>query len=260
MFTIPLMKSMGYEPRFAASVEATASSGGQIMPPVMGAAAFIMSEMVNIPYIKICVAAAVPACLYFLGVWTSVHLESVKMNYKGLTKDQIPKLSQIFTIEMVLTLLLPFTVLLTLLILNYTPLLAAAWAGVLCAGLYLGMTIVKGQSLKKALKVLLEALSEGGKGLIFIGVLCAAAQIVVALIDLTGIGIKLSNLIMSLSANSLLITLIVTMVVVIVLGMGCRPPPLMCCRGGHSPGPDKPGFKAVDRPSFSFFTLRSFRL
>ena len=220
VFTIPLMKERGYAPHFAAAVEATASSGGQIMPPVMGASAFIMAEMINVPYLQICKAALFPALLYYLGCWVSIHFESRRNNYVGLPKDQIPRLREVITLSMIVTLVVPVAVLLYLLFQGYTPLTAALWSTLTSAGFYLILVAINRQSLKDALKNLLGALIAGGKGLVFIGVLCGAAQIVVSMINLTGVGVKLSAMIMSFGGDLLLFSLLLTMLVVIVLGMG----------------------------------------
>jgi TRAP transporter 4TM/12TM fusion protein len=220
VFTIPLMKRRGYASHFAAAVEATASSGGQIMPPVMGASAFIMAELINIRYVNICIAAFFPALMYYIGCWASVHLESRKNNYLGLPRDQIPSLGHIISVPMLLTLVIPVIILVYLLFEDYTPLTAAFWGTFSSAMFYLVLAAVKGQGFGKALKNLLKAMDTAGRGLVFIGVLCAAAQIVVSMINLTGVGVKLSAMIMSLSGNYLLPSLLLTMVVVIILGMG----------------------------------------
>jgi len=220
VFTIPLMKEKGYAPHFAAAVEATASSGGQIMPPVMGAAAFIMAEMINIPYLKICVAAIFPAILYYIGCWASIHFESCRCNYRGLPKEQIPHLKEVVTPDTIFPLLIPIAVLLYLLIENYTPLTAALRATLTSAFFYLVLTLARKQNLRKAMQHLGTALVAGGKGLVFIGVLCGAAQIIVSMINLTGVGVKLSAMIIGIGENFLFPSLILTMVVVIILGMG----------------------------------------
>ena len=220
VFTIPLMKDRGYSPNFAAAVEATASSGGQIMPPVMGASAFIMAEMINTSYLDICKAAMFPALLYFLGCWVSIHFESCRKHYLGLPKEKIPRPREVVTLDMIFTLVIPVGVLLYLLLDNYTPLTAALWGTLTSAGFYLVLVIGRGQDVKKAGRNLFKALIEGGKGLVFIGVLCGAAQIVVSMINLTGVGVKLSAMIMGFGGEFLLLSLVLTMLVVIVLGMG----------------------------------------
>lgn len=132
-FTIPMMKKIGYRPEFAGAVEASASTGGQIMPPVMGAAAFIMSEWLGIPYLKICLAAAVPAILHFYAVGTMVHFEAVKNGMSGLPKEMLPKVKDILRERGILV--LPLLVIMFLLIAGYTPFMAAFWAILLSTSL-----------------------------------------------------------------------------------------------------------------------------
>jgi TRAP transporter 4TM/12TM fusion protein len=128
-FTIPMMKRLGYKPEFAAAVEATASTGGQLMPPIMGAAAFLMSEMTGIPYVRIIGAALIPAMLYYFGVWAGVHFEAKKLGLRGLRKDELPDLKEIFFGRGYL--MIPLVGIVWLLVTGYTPMLAAFYAIVL---------------------------------------------------------------------------------------------------------------------------------
>ena len=128
-FTIPMMKRLGYKPEFAAAVEATASTGGQLMPPIMGAAAFLMSEMTGIPYVRIIGAALIPAILYYFGVWAGVHFEAKKLGLRGLRKDELPDLKEIFFGRGYL--MIPLVGIVWLLVTGYTPMLAAFYAIVL---------------------------------------------------------------------------------------------------------------------------------
>jgi len=133
-FTIPMMKRLGYRPEFAAAVEAAASTGGQIMPPVMGAAAFIIAEFLNMPYIEIAKAAAVPACLYFLGIFIEVHFEAKRLNLRGLNRAELPKLSTVMVERG--HLFLPLGAIIGFLLAGFTPLYSAFcahWAFVLCS-------------------------------------------------------------------------------------------------------------------------------
>jgi TRAP transporter 4TM/12TM fusion protein len=125
-FTIPMMKKLGYKPEFAGAVEATASTGGQLMPPIMGAAAFLMAEFTNIPYARIIAAAAIPALLYYFGVWSGVHFEARKLGLKGIPRNQLPKLRQIVTERGFL--IIPLIAIIYLLVSGYTPMLAALYA------------------------------------------------------------------------------------------------------------------------------------
>lgn len=128
-FTIPMMKRLGYKPEFAGAVEATASTGGQLMPPIMGAAAFLMSEMTNIPYVRIIGAAVIPAMLYYFGVWAGVHFEAKKLGLRGLRKDELPSLKDIFFSRGYL--MIPLVGIVWLLVTGYTPMLAAFYAIIL---------------------------------------------------------------------------------------------------------------------------------
>ncbi|MDX9897580.1 MAG: TRAP transporter permease [Spirochaetia bacterium] len=128
-FTIPMMKRLGYSPEFAGAVEATASTGGQLMPPIMGAAAFLMAEMTGIPYVRIIGAAVIPAMLYYFGVWAGVHFEAKKLGLRGLTKEELPNLKEIFFGRGYL--MIPLVGIVWLLVTGYTPMLAAFYAIVL---------------------------------------------------------------------------------------------------------------------------------
>lgn len=128
-FTIPMMKRLGYKPEFAGAVEATASTGGQLMPPIMGAAAFLMAEMTNIPYVRIIGAAVIPALLYYFGVWAGVHFEAKKLGLRGMTKEELPNLKEIFFGRGYL--MIPLVGIVWLLVTGYTPMLAAFYAIVL---------------------------------------------------------------------------------------------------------------------------------
>ena len=212
-FTIPLMKSCGYKPSFAGGVEASASSAGQIMPPVMGAAAFIMSEMTGIPYLSICLSAAIPALLYYVSVMLSVDLEARRTNLKTVNEDEIPPLWS--TTKRCLPLLLPIATLIGLLVVGYTPLKAA---------LYSTIVMIVGSFFSKETRMnkdrFYEALTKSSYNSISVCVACAICGIVTGVITLTGIGLKLSDLILQLSGGNLLYTLLLTMVASIILGMG----------------------------------------
>ena len=212
-FTIPLMTSCGYKPSFAGGVEASASSAGQIMPPVMGAAAFIMSEMTGIPYLSICLSAAIPALLYYVSVMLSVDLEARRTNLKTVNEDEIPPLWS--TTKRCLPLLLPIATLIGLLVVGYTPLKAA---------LYSTMVMIVGSFFSKETRMnkdrFYEALTKSSYNSISVCVACAICGIVTGVITLTGIGLKLSDLILQLSGGNLLYTLLLTMVASIILGMG----------------------------------------
>ena len=212
-FTIPLMKSCGYKPSFAGGVEASASSAGQIMPPVMGAAAFIMSEMTGIPYLSICLSAAIPALLYYVSVMLSVDLEARRTNLKTVNEDEIPPLWS--TTKRCLPLLLPIATLIGLLVIGYTPLKAALYSTIV---MIIGSFFSKETRMNK--ERFYEALTKSSYNSISVCVACAICGIVTGVITLTGIGLKLSDLILQLSGGNLLYTLLLTMVASIILGMG----------------------------------------
>lgn len=212
-FTIPLMKECGYKPSFAGGVEASASSAGQIMPPVMGAAAFIMAEMTGINYLSICISAAIPAVLYYLSVFLSVDLEARRTRLGTVSADQIPPVWG--TLKRCFPLLFPIFTLVALLVIGYTALKAALFAT-------LAMVISSCFSVETRLNRyrLHEALTKSAYNSISVCVACAICGIVTGVITLTGIGLKLSDLILSASGGDMLMTLILTMIASIILGMG----------------------------------------
>lgn len=212
-FTIPMMKKLGYRPEFAGAVEASASTGGQIMPPIMGAAAFLMAEFIGIPYIEIAKAAAIPACLYFMGVLIEVHLEAKRCGLRGLSADEIPRFFTV--VKRRLHLFIPMVVLFYILIEGYTPSFAALM-GLLVA-------IVAGLPLKETrmgFMDILNALEAGARGALGVAVACATAGIMVGVVTLTGIGLKMAGGLVDLAGGNLLLSLAFTMVASIILGMG----------------------------------------
>ncbi len=212
-FTIPLMKSVGYQSYFAGAVEAAASTGGQILPPVMGAAAFIMAEFLGIPYVSIMKAALIPAVLYFLSVWFMVDLEARKLGLQGIPKEKLPKLGPV--LKQGGHLLLPIVLLVYMLIKGYTPIYAAFYSII--------ATIVVAMLRKETrldVKKLAHALESGARGVLGVAIACAVVGFVVGVISLTGLGLRMADIILTLSANNLYLTLILAMVACIVLGMG----------------------------------------
>ena len=220
-FTIPLMKKTGYEPHFAGAVEATASTGGQLMPPVMGAAAFIMAEFTGIPYLSIVIAAAIPAILYYFAVGTMVHLEASKLGLKGLPKDQLPKLGKILIREGYL--LIPLLAIIYFLMNGYTPTLSAFYAILMSVIIAVISAIVK-HTLKREQsfgpKEFFNALETGAKGSVGVACACACAGMIVGVVTLTGLGLRVAELIVTLAQGKLLLTLFFTMIASIILGMG----------------------------------------
>ena len=211
--TIPLMKKTGYEPEFAAAAEASASTGGQIMPPIMGAAAFLMADYVQIPYGQIVLKAILPAVLYFAGIFISVHLEAKKLGLRGLKREELPKirplLKQVY-------LLLPL-VLLIYLVSTSTKSIQYAAAIAIVAAVVVSM-FNKGNRITP--KRLLEALAAGGQGTITVAAACGIAGIIAGTITMTGLANMLINGIVALAGNQVIIALFLTMLCCIVLGMG----------------------------------------
>lgn len=213
-YTIPLMKRTGYAPNFAAAVEAVASSGGQLVPPVMGAAAFVISEMTGVSYLKICVAAIIPSVLYYASLFTAVHMEARRANLSGLSDEEVPKFWE--TIKSQGYLAISALVLVYFLAVELrSPSFSAFWA--IIAALILS-------SIKKStrldLKGLAKALEAGAKGALSVVAACAAAGIVVGVVTLTGLGLKFSGAVIQLAHGNLYLTLIFTMIASLILGMG----------------------------------------
>lgn len=213
-FTIPMMKSAGYSPTFAAAVEAVSSTGGQIMPPVMGAAAFIMTEFLGVSYASIALAAVVPALLYYLAVYIMVDLEAAKNGIAGVPRDKLPALS--LHMRKGWLFIMPLAVLIYLLVVDSsTPSRAGFWA--IVATIIVGV-VHSGKKL--SFKDLVKSLEEGGKGVIEVAAACATAGIIVGSITLTGIGLKLSMLLLSIAGGSTIVLLILTAILSLILGMG----------------------------------------
>lgn len=212
-FTIPLMKKTGYKASFAGGIEASSSSAGQIMPPVMGAAAFIMAEMTGIPYLRICGAAAIPAVLYYLAVFLSVDLEARRLGLKGLPKEELPKFLP--TLKRSAPLLIPLITIVVLMVMGFSPLRAAL---ISTAAMFVGSCFSKRTRLTP--KAFLETLKKSAYNAISVTVACAICGVITGVITLTGLGLKLSDLILAASGGMLLPTLFLTMIVSIILGMG----------------------------------------
>lgn len=212
-FTIPLMKKCGYKASFAGGVEASSSSAGQIMPPVMGAAAFVMAETTGIPYLRICGAAAIPAVLYYLSVLLTVDLEARRTNLKTIPVEEIPKLWP--TLKRSVPLLIPLAAIIIMMVIGYTPLKAALYA----TGIMILCSFFSKET-RMTWPTFVEALKRSAFNAISVTVACAICGIVTGIITLTGLGLKLSDLILTASGGQLLPTLLLTMLASIVLGMG----------------------------------------
>lgn len=212
-FTIPMMKRLGYHPTFAGAVEAAASTGGQIMPPIMGASAFVIMAILGISYLSVCKAAALPAIFYFLSVGICVHYHSKKIGLKGLPKKELPPIIPSFIRGGLL--LTPVIVIIGMLIKGYTPISAGFWAIV---ALLTVSFVQKGTRLN--FEKFFSALSTGSMNILSIGIVCACAGIVVTCFLITGLGMRMSSIIAHISATSVYLALIVAAVACIILGMG----------------------------------------
>ena len=234
-FTIPMMKKTGYKPEFAGAVEAAASTGGQIMPPIMGAAAFLMAEYIGIPYAKVAVKAILPAILYFTGIFISVHLEAKKLGLRGIPKDQLPKWRLLLRD---CYLILPL-ILLVWLVSSGAKTMSHSAAYSILAAIAVGLvnffltrmrdadeksakTTVRaiGGALADSGRSAVDSLEAGAKGAITVAVACAMAGIIAGCITVTGLASILINAIVQLAGNATFIGLILTMVCCIILGMG----------------------------------------
>lgn len=213
-FTIPLMKKTGYDKDFAGAVEASASVGGQILPPVMGAAAFIMAETLGIAYSQIVIAALLPAILYYVGIITQIHLRASKEGLEGISRKNLPKVKEVMKERG--HLLIPILFLLYMLFFSGKTIIYSAF-------LTIPVTVLVSQlnkTTRMGLRDIKDALETGARTAVGVAVACAAVGIIVGVASLTGFGLKLANGIVTLGGESLFLTLLFTMVACIVLGMG----------------------------------------
>ena len=265
--TIPMMKKTGYKPEFAGAVEAAASTGGQIMPPIMGAAAFLMAEYMNLPYSTVAVKAILPAILYFTGIFISVHLEAKKLGLKGVPKSELPKWSYL---GKNCYLMLPL-VLLVWLVSSGAKTMASSAAISIGAAFIIGMINLVvteyqerepgegfGAALKrgvmKSLNAALDALVAGGKGAITVAVACAMAGIIAGCITVTGLANQLIGAIVGVAQNATIIGLVLTMVCCIILGMGVPTTANYCIMAATcAPILIKLGFPVVAAHFFVFY-------
>jgi len=213
VFTIPLMKRVGYEPRFAGAVEAVASTGGQIMPPVMGAAAFVMADMMGVPYLAVVKAAIIPALLYYVAVFAAVHLVAVRDNLTGIAAEEMREVRRGMWRRA--HLLVPLLYLVWQIVDGYSPTTAALRAG----GVAIAMSWLS-RATTMGWREILLALRRGAEQSIAVAVPCAAAGIIIGVIVQSGLGLKFTTLILTLSGGMMLPTLLLAMLVCIILGMG----------------------------------------
>lgn len=212
-FTIPMMKKLGYKPEFAGAVEATASTGGQLMPPIMGAAAFLLAEITGAPYSKVILCATIPAILYYMGVFVGVHFEAKKLGLKGIPKDEIPSLGKVLRNRG--QLVIPIFVVIALLTSGWSPIYAALGAvasTILCAAIR-KETRLSGHDI-------LVGMVQGAKNALTVIAACACAGIITGVVTKTGIGLKMGSVLVGIANGNLLLTLFFTMITSLILGIG----------------------------------------
>jgi TRAP transporter 4TM/12TM fusion protein len=214
-FTIPLMRKIGYRPAFAGSVEAVASTGGQIMPPIMGAAAFVMAEFLGVSYLHVAAAALIPAMLYFLAVFLSVHFEAKRTGMRGLPRAELPRLGAVLKERG--HLFLPLVVIIGVLLDGYSAPYAA-----LCGIISVVPTAMLRRATRAEISIhtVLDGLVAGARNTVTVALACACAGIVVGVITLTGLGIAFTSVVLAAAQNTLILALLLTMVAGIILGMG----------------------------------------
>jgi TRAP transporter 4TM/12TM fusion protein len=212
-FTIPLMKSIGYRPAFAGAVEACASSGGQIMPPVMGAAAFIIAEFLTIPYLSVALSSLFPAVMYFFTVYVMVHFEAQKKGIPRLTKGQLPNLKD--ELRRGGHLFLAIAIIIVLMIMGYSPMFAAFWA-------ILGTIALSfmRKDTRMSATDMLAALEGAAREAVSVSVACACAGIIIGCVFVSGLGLKLTSILVAVSGGHLWLLLVLTAIVAMILGMG----------------------------------------
>lgn len=213
MFTIPLMKSVGYRPYFAGAVEATASTGGQIMPPVMGAGAFIMAQFLGVPYTTVALAAVIPAVLYYSAVMIQVHFEAQRLGLKGIPREELPSVWYLLRTKGFL--LIPLAAIIYLLLAGFTPLKAAFYGILICIPLSW-----MNKETRLTPKKLFEAFESGARSSLSVACACACVGMVVGTSTLTGLALRIASGIVDLAGGMLLPTLMLTMCASILLGTG----------------------------------------
>ena len=219
-FTIPMMKKSGYSSEMAAAVESTASTGGQVMPPIMGAGAFIMAELLGIPYLDICIAALLPALLLFYGVGASIHFDSIRSNVQPISKDEIPEIRKVLNIKAIGPLVIPIAVLLYYLIVFYTPSFAAFMAISTLLAIFFFLPPWSMQEVMSRFATVIRGFISAARSMVGLFCMIVCIQLIVSLISITGVGIKFSYLIISASGDRFLLALIMTAVGALLLGMG----------------------------------------
>lgn len=247
VFTVPLMIRAGYEPYIACAVEAVASTGGMIMPPIMGAAAFIMAEFLNVPYREVMLVALLPALLYYITVYFSVDLEAAKAGIVGLSSKDLPSFKQ--TIISRGYLLLPLFGLVYFLLRGFSPMKTVFWSI-----LFLVVIANLRRDTRMDIWEIIAALKQGVRGAVPVATACAAAGIIVGVINLTGLGVRFSTKVVELSGNLPLAALFLTMVASIILGMGLPATAVyVVVASVVAPGLVKMGFLPIAAHLFVFY-------
>jgi TRAP transporter 4TM/12TM fusion protein len=247
-FTIPLMKKIGYHRDFAGAVEASASVGGQLLPPVMGAAAFIMAEILSVPYSVIIVHAAVPALLYYLGIIIQVHLRAGKLGLTGLPKDRLPLVRNVMRERG--HLLIPIAILLYLLLFSGTTVIYSAVITIVATIVVAGFR----KTTRMSLKDICDAFADGAKQTVPVAMACACVGIIIGVTSKTGFGLTMANTIIAMGSQSLLFTLVFTMITCMILGMGVPSIPAYIITATiAAPALTKLGIPAISAHMFSFY-------
>ncbi|MDP2643324.1 MAG: TRAP transporter permease [Desulfobacterales bacterium] len=217
--TIPLMKRIGFEPHVAGAVEAVASTGGQLMPPVMGAAAFIMAEYMGVAYLEVCKAALIPSILYFLAIYSVVHFYSLKIGIQSMPENEIPSVKMVFRDKWMFS--VPLMVLIVILIYGYSPRIAVLYA--LLATVV--MSFLRKESRMTPARII-SAMAKTGYNCVMVASACATAGIVIGMVLLTGLSGKITALVITLSSGSLFLALPIVMIAALIFGMGL--PTVVC--------------------------------
>lgn len=217
--TIPMMKKLGYKPEFAAATELSASTGGQIMPPIMGAGAFLMAEYTMTPYSRIIVLALFPALIYFFSIWMSIHFRSLQTGLAGLPRDQLPPARIALAPLALARFILPVGILLYFLFIGFTVTMAGFWGTVAVIVPYL-LTLRSKKEFKNGVWNIIRGVRDGGAGLVVLGLMAGTAQIIVALITATPFGILFGRMILDLSSGIPLLALLLVMLLSLIMGMG----------------------------------------
>ena len=247
-FTIPLMKKVGYSKEFAGAVEASASVGGQVLPPVMGAAAFIMAEILNIPYSVIIVHAAVPALLYYLGIIIQVHLRAGKLGLVGLPRERLPLIQDVMRQRG--HLLAPIAILLYLLLFSGTTIIYSAVITIVATIVVANLR----KTTRMSFKDICDAFAEGAKQTVSVAIACACVGIIIGVTSKTGFGLTMANAIIMLGSHSLIFTLVFTMITCMILGMGVPSiPSYIITATVAAPALVKLGIPAISAHLFVFY-------